>query len=173
VPNAVARLAPPHGRCYTAPRQRGCMKPLFTAVAFALSVPAWLGCSSNDSPGGVSGGGSATTGGTTTNGGQGAGGGQQSTGGTTTASTRKVPGDPCTADSQCSGLTTLAGVCMTSWPGGGYCTTEACNGSTQCANLGWCGDDGTGTKRCLLFCNGTTTCKTGYTCSGANVCVPS
>lgn len=144
-------------------------------AALAVSAINWLGCSSSDSGNSGSGGGTGITtqtGGTDSNGGQSAA-GQVNTGGSTSSSTRRFPGDLCTADSECSGLTSLKGVCMAGWPGGGYCTTEPCVNTLNCAGYGWCADDGTGTNttRCLRSCFDDSDCRTGYVCP-TDGCVP-
>jgi hypothetical protein len=156
------------------------MKQLLLAALLAVSTTSGFGCSSSSSTpaetGGAAGG-PAQTGGSASNGVQGGGtatGGQQSTGGASSNSTKAlgVPGDPCTADSQCTGLTSLTGVCMTNWPGGGYCATSACVSTATCADLGWCADDGTGTNRCLQACTISSSCRAGYSCPKEG-CVPS
>jgi len=145
------------------------MKLLIASVSLAIFGACALGCGSTDNGNGGSGGSagsSASTGGSATTGGTGAG-----TGGTTSTNNLKQLGDACAADNQCAGQSELAGVCMASWPGGGYCTTAACNGSSQCGSKGWCADDGTGTKRCLVDCIDATDCKSGYSCPSGG-CAP-
>ena len=141
------------------------MKLLIASVSLAIFGACALGCGSTDNGNGGSGGSagsSASTGGSAATGG---------TGGTTSTSNLKQLGDACAADNQCAGQSELASVCMASWPGGGYCTTVACNGSSQCGNKGWCADDGTGTKRCLVDCFDATDCKSGYSCPNGG-CAP-
>jgi hypothetical protein len=151
------------------------MKPLFLTTVLSLSTSVAIGCGSDTGDNSATGGnaGSSTGGGTSTSsGGSSSAGGQQATGGATSSSTKKVPGETCTADNQCTGLTSLDGVCMASWPGGGYCTTSECVNSVNCANNGRCSDDGNGTLRCLQYCFDSTSCRAGYTCVGSG-CVPS
>ena len=162
------------------PRSGGPMKQLLLAALLAVSTTSGFGCSSsgggNAQTGGTAGS-SANTGGSTTTGAQGGAAGsagESRTGGTTSTSTAKQIGDSCTADSQCPGQTELSGFCEATWPGGGYCTTEPCNGSAQCGAQGWCADDGTGkaTSRCLVYCFDSSYCKSGYKCT-RSVCIPS
>ena len=149
------------------PRMRTQMKRLaWVAFAGCLSLNL-LGCSSSGS-------GTETTG----TGGSGNSGGSSSTTSTggasaagTSTSVQGQLGTACTASSQCSGHTSLSGVCMTSWPGGGYCSTDACPTSAECGAQGVCADDGSGTNRCLLACVFASQCRTGYTCSSGG-CIP-
>jgi hypothetical protein len=80
-------------------------------------------------------------------------------------------GDPCTSDDQCESMVRDDGVCMTDWPGGGYCTTGACVTTSRCVSQASC-DEYQGTRRCLKMCTDSTSCRAGYTCTRQHVCVP-
>jgi hypothetical protein len=88
-----------------------------------------------------------------------------------TKKAKLTSGDPCTNDDQCGGGAGLQGFCMQDWPGGGYCTSSACTASVSCPSIASC-QDYQGTQRCLLMCTLPSDCRSGYTCTNRNVCIP-
>jgi hypothetical protein len=80
-------------------------------------------------------------------------------------------GEPCTSDDQCESMVLDGAVCMTDWPGGGYCTTRPCVTTARCTSEASC-HEYQGTSRCFQMCGSSAGCRDGYTCNSDHVCVP-
>jgi len=145
----------------------------FGALLFAmLFVTAACG-SGSTSTGKDAAGGNGGTGGANLDGSAGSGGtaGPEAGRVADTNSPKLNTGDPCTSDDQCPSITTGRGLCMTDWPGGGYCASLACVTPIMCMDNSTCADY-QGTMRCLVACFQPSDCRSGYTCATNGACVP-
>jgi hypothetical protein len=125
------------------------------------------GCSS-DSGGGGSGGESGSAVDAGGSGGTGTGDAAAGGGGARDGAPSVMIGDPCTDAAQCVTYGGIPAVCMTAWPGGGYCTNEHCAGTLACGPGSDC-KLYEGEQRCFHRCG--TGCRAGYTCQNG-VCLP-